>query len=206
MMATDEDPTDEYYALYRQIVRENGYEAGPQNYVYMVKLHFDETEELADATARKLLQGPSNPFLEGNQGSVKPWFQALPGLTSRKRLLPTVASRAALAGRGLTSTGFAPGSYEDQRAKRGIIAGTPRMVLGELRIALEKLRPGIVMLWDGDGAMTHDDAMRSLRLMGEEVLPALRELAREFDLPGPFEVDPATGRPLASAGQPVTAD
>ena len=41
--------------------------------------------------------------------------------------------------------------------------------------------------------MTHDDAMRSLRLMGEEVIPAVREIAKELDLPGPFEVDPATG-------------
>ena len=112
---------------------------------------------------------------------------------------------ASLAGRGLTSTGFAPGSFEDQRAKRGIIAGTPRTVLAELRVALEKLRPGIVMLWDGDGAMTHDDAMRSLRLMGEEVLPAMREMAREFDLPGPFEVDPASGRQV-EAGVAAIAD
>jgi alkanesulfonate monooxygenase SsuD/methylene tetrahydromethanopterin reductase-like flavin-dependent oxidoreductase (luciferase family) len=202
MTATDEDPTAQCFALYRQLARENGYEAGPQNYGYMVKLHVDETEELADAAARKLLQGPSNPFLEGNQGSVKPWIQALPGLRSKTRLLPTVASRAALAGRGLTHTGFVPGSYEDQRAKRGIIAGTPKQVLAELRIALEKLRPGIAMLWDGDGAMTHDDAMRSLRLMGEEIIPAMREMAREFDLPGPFEVDPADGQ-RPEAGEPA---
>lgn len=205
MTATDEDPTAACFELYRHIARENGYEAGPQNYGYMVKLHVDETEELADAAARKLLQGPSNPFLEGNQGSVKPWLQLLPGLRSKTRLLPTVASRAALAGRGLTSTGFVPGSFEDQRAKRGIIAGTPRTVLAELRVALEKLRPGIVMLWDGDGAMTHDDAMRSLRLMGEEVLPAMREMARELDLPGPFEVDPASGGRV-EAGVAATAD
>ena len=29
--------------------------------------------------------------------------------------------------------------------------------------------------------------------MGEEVIPAVREIAEELDLPGPFEVDPATG-------------
>ena len=193
MTATDEEPTHQCFELYRQIARENGYEAGPQNYGYMVKLHVDETEELAEAGARKLLEGPSNPFLEGNQGSVKPWLQALPGLTSRKQLLPTASARAQLAGRGLSATGFPGGSFEDQRAKRGIIAGTPKQVIAELRTALEKLRPGIVMVWDGDGAMTHTDAMRSLRLMGEEVLPAMREMSREFDLPGPFEKDPAGG-------------
>ncbi len=199
MTATDEDPTKQCFDLYQQIARDNGYEAGPQNYGYMIKLHVDETEELADATARKLLQGPSNPFLEGNQGGVHPHLQNLPGLTSKKQLLPTASSRAALAGRGISTTGFQPGSFDDQRAKRGIICGTPETVLKDLRVALEKLRPGTIMIWDGDGAMNHDDAMRSLRLMGEVVLPTLREWSKELDLPGPFERDPATGRDLAPA-------
>ena len=206
MTATDEGPTAECFELYRTVARENGYEAGPQNYGYMIKLHVDETEDLAEDTARKLLQGPSNPFLEGNQGSVKPWLQALPGLTSKKRLLPTIASRAALAGRGLSTSGFEAGSYEDQRSKRGIIAGTPKTVIAQLRIALEKLRPGIVMIWDGDGAMTHDDTMRSMRLMGETVLPAIREMAREFDLPGPFEADPTGGAAPTAEAELATAD
>ena len=47
--------------------------------------------------------------------------------------------------------------------------------------------------------MSHDDAMRSMRLAGEEVLPAIREFAQELDLPGPFEVDPATNQPVAAA-------
>ena len=46
--------------------------------------------------------------------------------------------------------------------------------------------------------MNHDDAMRSLRLMGQEVIPAVKEIADELELPGPFEVDPATGQPPAA--------
>jgi hypothetical protein len=38
--------------------------------------------------------------------------------------------------------------------------------------------------------------MRSLRLMGEEVIPAVRDMAKDLDLPGPFEVNPATGTRL----------
>ena len=60
---------------------------------------------------------------------------------------------------------------------------------------LEYLRPGSVFFWDGDGAMTHDDSMRSLRLMGEEVIPAVKEIAKELELPSSFEINPATGKP-----------
>ena len=66
--------------------------------------------------------------------------------------------------RGVRLSGLDPAQWNDE--VRAILAA-----------ALENVRPGINMIWDGDGAMTHDDAMRSLRLMGSEVLPALRVLA-----------------------------
>ena len=61
---------------------------------------------------------------------------------------------------------------------------------------LEYLRPGTIFFWDGDGAMTHEDSMRSLRLMGDEILPAVREMAEELDLPSPFDIDPMTNEPV----------
>ena len=68
-------------------------------------------------------------------------------------------------------------------------------MIPKIRHVLEYLRPGSVFFWDGDGAMSHDDAMRSLRLMGEEVIPAVKEIAKELELPSSFEVNPATGKP-----------
>ena len=41
--------------------------------------------------------------------------------------------------------------------------------------------------------------MRSLRLMGEEVLPAVREIGKELGLSSPFEVNPATNQPVGVA-------
>jgi hypothetical protein len=87
---------------------------------------------------------------------------------------------------------------EQQIADYTIISGTPKTVIPRIRHVLEYIRPGSIFFWDGDGAMTHDDAMRSLRLMGEEVIPAVREMAKELELPGPFEVNPATGQRIES--------
>ena len=69
-------------------------------------------------------------------------------------------------------------------------------MIPKIRHVLEYLRPGSIFFWDGDGAMTHDDQMRSLRLMGEEVIPAVREIADELGLKSPFEVSPRTGEPI----------
>lgn len=206
MLATELDPTKESFDYYRQQANENGYEAGTQNIGYLFKVHVDETEELAEAAARKYIEGPSNPFLEGNQGIIRPFIQNLPGMTQRDALLPTSQVFAAAASRGRAAQTAADynGTYQDQIDKMAIITGTPKTVIPKVRHVLEYLRPGSIFFWDGDGAMDHDDAMRSLRLMGEELIPAVREMADDLDLKGPFEVDPKTGQAVEEqpAGRP----
>ncbi len=199
MLATEMDPTKQAFQLYHDTAAEHGYESGPQNLGYLWKVHVDETEELAEATGRKYIQGPSNPFLEGNEGTVNPALVNLPGLTSRRRVLPTQAVATAARGGGGGVAGVLGRPYEQQIEDYTIICGTPKTVIPKIRHVLEYLRPGSIFFWDGDGAMTHDDAMRSLRLMGEEVIPAVREIAKELELPGPFEVDPATNKPIDPA-------
>ena len=204
MLATELQPTVESFQYYDEVAAEQGYEAGTQHRAYLFKVHVDETEELAEEAGRKYVQGPSNPFLEGNQGIIRPFIQNLPGLTQRNNLLPTMRSFAAAASRGRASQHLkdkegkaqtAPPPprdvYKDQTEKLSIISGTPDTVIPKVRHVLETIRPGTIFFWDGDGAMSHDDQMRSLRLMGSDVIPAVREMSKELDLKGPFEVDPA---------------
>ena len=207
MLATELEPTKQSFAYYHDQAQEHGYDAGTQHTGYLLKVHVDETEELAEAAARKYIQGPSNPFLEGNQGQIRGFLQNLPGLTSRTALLPTETNFAAAAARGRAARkepksddqdkADAMGTFEQQIDKMSIICGTPQTVMPKVRKVLEELRPGSIFFWDGDGAMTHEDSMRGLRLMGEEVIPATREIAQELDLSGPFEMDPRTLQPVA---------
>ncbi|MCY4557467.1 MAG: LLM class flavin-dependent oxidoreductase [Chloroflexi bacterium] len=206
LLATRLEPTREAFQLYHDTAAENGYESGTQNVAYLWKVHVDETEELAEEVGRKYLSGVSNPFLAGNEGGINPAIMNLPGHTSRtsRRL-----SAAAFGPAGRFGTNRRP--FEDQVADSTIITGTPKTVIPKIREVLEYLRPGSVFFWDGDGAMTHEDQMRSLRLMGEEVIPAVREMGKELELYSPFEVDPRTNQPVvdsatASATATTTAD
>ena len=202
MLATELEPTQQSFAYYHEVAAREGYESGTQNIGYLFKVHVDETEELAFEIGRKFIEGPPNPFLEGNTGIVNAYIQRLPGLTSRTNLLPTGAAQPAgrrvddPAARQPVPRGNQGRSYEDQVATSTIITGTPKSVIPKIRSVLETLRPGSIFLWDGDGSMTHEDSMRSLRLMGAEVLPALREISEELELFGPFERDSATGKPI----------
>lgn len=219
MLSTRLEPTKLSFDYYREVARENGYEAGPQHIGYLFKVHVEETEELAYEVGKKFLDGPGNIFLEGSRGTASPVLQNLPGLTDRKNLLPTgqVGFVAASRGRDTADVardnpdqpkaeaappargGPAPAmqaDYDTQLENLTIIAGTPKTVIPKIRHVLETLRPGTIFFWDGDGAMTHEDSMRSLKLMGSDVLPAVREMADELDLPSSFEVNTYTNEPI----------
>jgi len=202
LLATKLGPTKDAFGLYHKTAQEEGYTSGTQNVSYLFKVHVDETEELADEVGRKYLSGVSNPFLSGNEGQVNPAIMSLPGHTSRrsKRL-----AASAFGPLGRLGTNRRP--YDEQVSDYTIISGTPKTVLPKIRHVLEYLRPGSIFFWDGDGAMTHEDQMRSLRLMGEEVIPAVREMGEELELKGPFEVDPSTNVPFVEAEvAPASAD
>ena len=198
LLATKLEPTKEAFQLYHDTAAELGYESGTQNVSYLWKVHVDETDEKAEEVGRKYLSGVSNPFLAGNEGRINPAIQSLPGHTSRnaRRLSATAFGPA---GRG--GAGRRP--FEEQVADSTIITGTPKTVIPKIRHVLEYLRPGSVFFWDGDGAMSHEDQMRSLRLMGEEVIPAVKEMGKELELYSPFEVNPATNQPVEAASTPA---
>jgi alkanesulfonate monooxygenase SsuD/methylene tetrahydromethanopterin reductase-like flavin-dependent oxidoreductase (luciferase family) len=209
MLATRLEPTKQSFEYYEEVAAEEGYEMGTQHKGYLFKVHVDETEELAYETGKKFLEGPGNIFLEGSRGVASPALQNLPGLTDRKNLLPTGKVGFVAASRGRTEDGgsaqaakpTAPiaaqaAQYDTQLENMTIITGTPDTVVPKIRQVLEYLRPGTIFFWDGDGAMTHEDSMRSLRLMGSDVIPAVREIGEELGLKSSFEVDTQTNQPI----------
>ena len=71
-----------------------------------------------------------------------------------------------------------------------LVIGSPDTVIRKVREVLTKVRPGILGVWTNDGSITHKDTMRCLELIGQEVLPALREIGEELELTDPFQKAP----------------
>jgi len=55
--------------------------------------------------------------------------------------------------------------------------------------AYEEARPGIMAIWGNDGSVSPEDAKTCIRLLRQEVMPALREIGRELGLNDPFEAN-----------------
>ena len=72
-----------------------------------------------------------------------------------------------------------------------------------MRVLIEETRPGILALWGNDGHVSHEDSKRCIELLGNEVLPALREIGDELGLRDPFEASaPLSSRFLEAPSIP----
>ena len=69
-----------------------------------------------------------------------------------------------------------PTSYDELQAVNNIIVGSPETVTRKFTEIIENLSPGYIHIYGNEGAMKHEDSMRSIQLLGQEVIPALHEI------------------------------
>lgn len=67
-------------------------------------------------------------------------------------------------------------SYQDLQDVNAVVVGSPQTVIKKLTDTVQKLSPGYLILIGSDGNIAHQDVMRSLELLGGEVVPALHEI------------------------------
>jgi alkanesulfonate monooxygenase SsuD/methylene tetrahydromethanopterin reductase-like flavin-dependent oxidoreductase (luciferase family) len=170
--------TGQLWHTYDEAARRVGYEPGPENRGYLLRVHVADTDEQAQENGREFM------WMQGQfTGVGHPYWVNPSGYTSAAKRL----EYAKFANAGVFKSRAAP--YEDQLRTREIVAGSPETVIRELRVVLETCRPSILMLWGNDGNISHEASMRCIELTGNEVIPALREMGDELGLHDPFELD-----------------
>ena len=170
--------TGDLWQIYDQAARAVGYEPGPENRGYLLRVHVQADGDKARDNAREFM------WMQGEfTGIGHPYWVSPSGYGSSARRL----DYAKMANAEVRGSRAAP--FEQQLAAREIVAGTPDEVIAELRVVLETCRPSILMLWGNDGGVNHDDSLRCIELMGTEVLPALRDIGDELGLHDPIELD-----------------
>jgi alkanesulfonate monooxygenase SsuD/methylene tetrahydromethanopterin reductase-like flavin-dependent oxidoreductase (luciferase family) len=168
------DMTTKIWETYDQAAREVGYEAGPEQHGYLLRVHVSDSMEKAERNAREFM------WMHGSghfTGLGHPVWVSPPGYdsASSRRMRLTMK--------------FQQPTFEEDVAEYNTIYGTPDKVIKDLRHLVDKIRPGILILWGNDGRVQHEDSMTCIRLLGEEVLPAVREHGKELGLGDPFELN-----------------
>ncbi len=179
----------EVWRLYDETAEKSGYQAGPEYRGYLLRVRVDETEEKALRNAREFM------WMQGEfTGLTHPVWAAPSGYLGEWARRPMAELRAGYRTKGKHEKV----TLEDQLKNLTLIAGTPKQVIEKLRIYLEETRPSIVALWGNDGKISHADSMSYIKLMGQEVLPALREMGKELGLNSPFELNTPVSRQYAN--------
>jgi alkanesulfonate monooxygenase SsuD/methylene tetrahydromethanopterin reductase-like flavin-dependent oxidoreductase (luciferase family) len=151
-----------------------------------------DSEEKALANAREFM------WMQGEfTGLAHPVWSAPSGYNS-----PTIRRAFVERANGRTKRVSGGGdTFEEKIANKRIIAGTPDQVIQGLKEIMRETRPGIFALWGNDGRVDHADSMRCIELLGREVLPALRDYAKELGLADPFEAE----APVSAAFAPTAS-
>jgi|SwirhisoilCB2_FD_contig_111_364114_length_2987_multi_2_in_0_out_0_2 alkanesulfonate monooxygenase SsuD/methylene tetrahydromethanopterin reductase-like flavin-dependent oxidoreductase (luciferase family) len=216
--------TVELWNLYGDTAAQEGYTAGTENFGYLQQIHVAETDEKAQEEGKAALFGG------GAQNFSRPEWTLPPGYNSKEatRRLARQATEYGFLGVTSETLGQAQSSSSSkgntrERLKRGeisieeakkkiyanynkaqdglqIIIGSPKTVIPKLRLIMEVVRPGIFGLFQAQGPLTTDQRMNSIRLMGQEVLPAMREIAKGLGIVDPFERQPGS-RPFISGAK-----
>ena len=174
---TPVDRTRQIWQMYDTVAAEAGFTGGPDYHGLLKQIHVAETEEKAIENARQFM------WMQGEfTGLAHPVWSTPAGYSSpenRRAFVEFATGRS-------KSPRYRP-ALEKQLDELMIIAGTPNQVIAKLRMLLEETRPGILAFWGNDGTVSHADAKTCIQLLGQEVFPAVREMAKEFDLKSPFE-------------------
>jgi len=182
-LETDPQGTQDMMAIYTEAAREVGYEPGPENFGYLCRIHVQDTDEKAYESAKG--------FLTGNVGVGRvpvPKDYMLPVGYGGKRDDPKISKYLGRIRKDpFLGLGLETASYDQILASNRWIVGSPETVIRKLRETLSVIRPGILGVWTNDGDTTHADTMRCLELMGQEVLPGIREIGKDLELTDPFQ-------------------
>lgn len=221
--------TVELWNLYGDTAAKQGYTAGSENFGYLQQIFVAETEEKAQELGKGALFGGGAQNFSRPEHTLPPGYNSkeatrrLAKQATEYGFLGITSEKLAETGHGGVQNLHKEKGNTRERLKRGevsveeakakiygnyqkaqdglqIIVGTPKSVLPKIRLIMETLRPGIFGLFTIQGPVSVQDRLNNVRLMGQEVLPAMREYAKELGIKDPFEVKPGS-RPYTPGTQ-----
>ena len=77
--------------------------------------------------------------------------------------------------------------YERGQRNLQLIIGTPKSVIPKIKQIMDVIRPGTFTFFAVQGPVSNADRMRCIQLLGEHVVPEIREYAKKIGLKDPFE-------------------
>ena len=153
------DVARDLFQNYRNYAAQDGWEPNPDKFAFMICCHVNDTDEKAQESGKAFLWRMRHPL----KGPKEYW--APPGYYSAAGAAANTLRRA----KPLNEL-----SYQELQDSFHLVVGSPDTVIEKLGYIKEELGIGALLLEAQGGPLSHEDTMRSLKLLGEEVIPAIR--------------------------------
>ena len=160
--------TTELKQVYIDTAHEMGFTPGPEHFGYQIRALVADTDQRAQEIGRGFLWTQGHRMRGPTEHLDPPGYQS--------RIASGMAARRVGGGGGPAT------SYESLQEVNAIVVGSPDTVTKKLASTIEQLSPGYLIVIGSDGNLPHKDVMRSIELLGTEVVPALHEIPLQ-----PFE-------------------
>jgi alkanesulfonate monooxygenase SsuD/methylene tetrahydromethanopterin reductase-like flavin-dependent oxidoreductase (luciferase family) len=161
VLGSSMEQTRELIGLYRDTASECGYQMGTQHIGYLIRCF------VADSEAKAQEEGHNFFWQNGALNKQPREWMAPPGYAS--------IDFAGIRRLRAVSKPFDSQAYQEAQDNYQVVLGTPASVTEKLRYVRDELGVGHMCLWAQDGYMSHQDTARCIELLGQEVIPALRD-------------------------------
>jgi alkanesulfonate monooxygenase SsuD/methylene tetrahydromethanopterin reductase-like flavin-dependent oxidoreductase (luciferase family) len=193
--------------MYADKASEYGYQAGPENFGYLLPTFVADTEEKAQELGKGFVFGGGQNAFSAPQYTLPPGYNSraaiqrlahTPGGTwlgvNREKLM------AQQSGGGDEDTNFdevrqkLAAGFQKAQSNYQLMIGTPDQVVSKLRTMLQVMRPGTFIFFGPQGPVEAKDRRRNLELLAKYVMPEIKAYADELGLSSPFELPPGTNK------------
>ena len=199
-------PTCDLWDLYADTAAEEGYQAGPENFGYLLPCFVANTEEEAQRIGYGFAFGggqnafsrPEHTLPPGynSKGAIKMLAQAPGGSwlgISKEKLAASRAGAEVDQGPDYAAIKVKlHNSYVRAQSKLQIVVGTPDSIIPKVKDILRVIRPGVFTFFTAQGHTTNDERFENVRLLGEHVLPEIKEYAEGIGLIDAFQRFPGS--------------
>jgi alkanesulfonate monooxygenase SsuD/methylene tetrahydromethanopterin reductase-like flavin-dependent oxidoreductase (luciferase family) len=212
-------PTCDLWDYYANEAAKLGYQAGSENFGYLIPTVVAESEEKANSIAENFVYGGGQNAFSAPQFTMPPGYNSKSAIRALAKQ-PT-GSWLGVSGEKMSEQMHGGESkdvdYKDvhrklvaglDKVKRNyqVIAGTPKTVVPKIKAILNILRPGVFIMFSVQGPVSNEDRMTSMRLFAQEVMPALHEHAKAIDLKDAFQRTPGSVALNAGTSRAPVAD
>jgi len=197
-------PTCDLWDMYADKSAELGYQAGPENFGYLLPIFCADTDEKAQEIGKGFIFGGGQNAFSRPEHTLPPGYNSKSairmlgqqpggswlGVSKEKLMAGADDSWDASAYDGLRAKLVA--GYEKVQDNMQIVVGSPETCAQKIKDILSVIRPGVFTCFAVQGNVSDKDRLRSVELLGKEVLPDVRKFADEIGLFGPFDRTPGS--------------